>query len=177
MSASLQSFSDKKTLLQQSPAIPSGFKTQPTPRGMAARGQVEFRRRPAENPTAPTVLVADDDPSVRCLICETLRGAGLRVLEAADGRDALEVAGDWNGPIDLLVTDVEMPNIDGPTLAEKLVHRRPGLPVLYVSGLPEVPGAEKSRPFTFLPKPFRLVALLEQVRRLLGRGPWEKHCA
>jgi CheY-like chemotaxis protein len=133
--------------------------------------------RKPNDPAAPTVLVADDDPTLRRLVCETLRAAGLCVLEAEDGRSALETAGHWNAPIDLLVTDVEMPHLDGPTLADKLVHQRPGLPVLFVSAREEVPGGEQRMPFTFLPKPFRLTSLLEKVRRLLGRGPWEKGVA
>jgi two-component system cell cycle sensor histidine kinase/response regulator CckA len=156
----------------QAPAEPFNFAPKPLPSTPAA-----LSARKPNAPAAPTVLVADDDPTLRRLVCEALRAAGLRVLEADDGRSALETAGHWNAPIDLLVTDVEMPHLDGPTLADKLVHQRPGLPVLFVSALAEVPGGEQRRPFTFLPKPFRLTSLLEQVRRLLGRGPWEKGVA
>jgi DNA-binding NtrC family response regulator len=93
-------------------------------------------------------------------------------MEARSGADALELAGGYEGTIDLLVTDVVMPGMNGPALAEGLQKARPGLAVIYVSGYPEEsrfraaagkPGA------TVLAKPLRPEVLTRAVRRVLDK--------
>jgi len=88
-------------------------------------------------PRAPasetTVLVAEDEPSVRGFVTMLLQSVGYRVFEAQDGQDALDVASRI-GSFDLLVTDVMMPRLNGPDLARNLTRRTPGLRVLFMSG-------------------------------------------
>jgi len=120
-----------------------------------------------------TVLVVEDDPLVRGITSRALRGAGYRVLEAGDGREAIEVVGEASGPVDLVVTDVVMPGMSGPTLAEELAARVPRLRVLFVSGYSREAMAERGVPEAgpgFLAKPFTASALLERVRLLLDGG-------
>ena len=81
-----------------------------------------------------TVLVAEDEEIVRELVCDVLEEQGYNVLCAAHGMEALRMAEDFDGKIHLLVTDVIMPHMNGPELAEKLSLVRPGLKILYVSG-------------------------------------------
>ncbi|HEX8696051.1 MAG TPA: PAS domain S-box protein [Longimicrobium sp.] len=119
---------------------------------------------------AETVLLAEDEETVRRLARRVLQRSGYTVLEAADGEEALRVAGAHRGPIHLLVTDVVMPRLGGRDLAARLLAARPGLRVLYVSGYTEEavqrhgvldPG------IGFLEKPFTAEALAERVRRAL----------
>jgi CheY-like chemotaxis protein len=86
----------------------------------------------AANPA--TILLVDDDESVRRLVRQVLVKDGFRVLEAADGAQALQVAAGYDHSLDLLLTDVMMPNVNGLVLAERLSLERPGIRVLYMSG-------------------------------------------
>jgi CheY-like chemotaxis protein len=86
---------------------------------------------------AGTVLVVEDEESVRSLACRVLRAKGYRVIEAGSADVALALLRTDAGPIDLLLTDVVMPGISGPALAQRLVRRYPRLRVLYMSGYAE----------------------------------------
>ncbi|MBK9516154.1 MAG: PAS domain-containing protein [Anaeromyxobacter sp.] len=117
-----------------------------------------------------TVLAVEDDPLVREITARALRSGGYRVLVAAGGVEALEVAARHQGPLQLLVTDVVMPGMDGLALADELRRRRQGLRVLFVSGYSQDvishhgvldPGVE------LLAKPFTSGALLARVRAVL----------
>jgi PAS domain S-box-containing protein len=117
-----------------------------------------------------TVLLAEDEVTVRRLAVRVLRRGGFTVLEAADGEEALAVAGEYDGPLHLLVTDMVMPRMGGRDLAARLRAARPGVPVVYVSGYAEEavqrngvldPGAR------FLPKPFTAEQLLDAVHAAL----------
>jgi len=117
-----------------------------------------------------TVLLAEDEPSVRELIVRTLRGSGYRVLVASGGREAEEIAAQTSQEIHLLLTDVVMPDLSGKVLADQLLARRPGLRVLYMSGYPQNPIAHHGvldPGVRFLAKPFVPASLLEAVRRAL----------
>ena len=114
-----------------------------------------------------TVLVVEDEHDLRRLLLEVLRGRGYTVLEASRPEQALELSQQYPGQIDLLVTDVVMPNMNGPALAGKLQQQRPGLPVLFISGYSEP--AQAPRPF--LKKPFPPEALAQAVRALLDLEP------
>src|SRR5688500_3983779 len=81
-----------------------------------------------------TVLVAEDEDMVRNLACEVLEMYGYRVLQAASGEEALEICKTFIHPIDLLITDVVMPQMSGRALAEQLKSECPGIKVLYMSG-------------------------------------------
>jgi CheY-like chemotaxis protein len=117
-----------------------------------------------------TILLADDNDQVRGWTREVLELYGYSVLEAADGEQALTVAQGHDGNIDLLVTDVVMPVLGGPELAERLAGERPGLRVLLISGYTDRSIVEHGvlpRDSRFLQKPFSASALGEAVRELL----------
>jgi CheY-like chemotaxis protein len=124
----------------------------------------------AGGPRDGTVLVVEDEPGVRALVCRTLEREGCTVLAATDGEAALETALTHAGPIDLVVTDVVMPRLGGRELAARLIASRPGLRFLFISGYADdvralhdfdVPAG------AFLPKPFAPEQLVERVRALL----------
>ena len=82
-----------------------------------------------------SILLAENERSVRTLLLNTLREAGYKVLDAADGREGLEKSRQFNGTIHLLLADVEMPNMTGIELATQIQIDRPGVPVLLMSGM------------------------------------------
>jgi CheY-like chemotaxis protein len=119
------------------------------------------------------VLLAEDEDEVRALIREVLRAGGYAVLDARDGAEALAAATRGGGPIDLLVTDVVMPGLDGRGLAERLGARHPGLKVLYLSGYTDDAVVRRGvlhEKVHFLQKPFSPAALARKVREVLD-GP------
>ncbi len=119
-----------------------------------------------------TILVAEDDEAVRALVLRILRQCGYTVLEAADGREALDLAQEYPGRIDLLVTDVVMPGMSGVELADGLGRIRPRLAVLYVSGYAEETRPQREvvrRGGMLLSKPVRPEELARAVRHVLER--------
>jgi PAS domain S-box-containing protein len=124
----------------------------------------------AVTPGRHTVLLAEDEDAVRALVRQVLQSSGCAVLEACDGAHALRLAAQHQGPIDLLVTDLTMPGLDGRGLAERLRTLRPGLRVLYLSGYTEdaaVRQAVSAESLDFLPKPFSPADLAQKVREVL----------
>jgi two-component system, cell cycle sensor histidine kinase and response regulator CckA len=130
---------------------------------------------PASAPALPgrgeTVLVAEDDPSVRTLVKSVLERNGYRVLAAQDGLAALELARLEKGRIDLLLSDVVMPGMNGRALRDALLELYPGLRVLFMSGytgdvLTGLGGLD--RDVALVPKPFTPEILLSGIRKLLG---------
>jgi CheY-like chemotaxis protein len=116
-----------------------------------------------------TILLVDDDDAVRDLLRHLLKAAGHRVLEAARSPQALTLAAEHDGTIDLLVTDMSLREINGRKLAERLRQDRPGLAVLFVSGyspdaLEDEPPAEEE----WLQKPFAAAELFRKVGDLLA---------
>jgi two-component system cell cycle sensor histidine kinase/response regulator CckA len=114
-----------------------------------------------------TILVTEDEDTVRTVAVAALERRGYRVLAAADGDAALAISRAFPGRIDLLVTDVVMPGMNGRELADRLTKVRPGMPVLYVSGYTEdtdvilgLSGESRS----LLPKPFTSLELARRVR-------------
>jgi len=124
-----------------------------------------------------TLLVAEDQDQVRTLSCRVLRGRGYRVLEAPDGETALEIASTFPERIDLLVTDVVMPGMDGRELHQRLLAFHPGLGVLFMSGYPSaviLHHGVLEEGVDFISKPFSLEAFVRKVREVLdrrGNGP------
>jgi CheY-like chemotaxis protein len=122
-----------------------------------------------------TILVVEDEDGVRELVRKVLVEHGHAVLTARHGRDALLLAERYERPIDLVVTDVVMPEMGGGELVERLTALRPDLKILYISGYTNdevlrrgVPGVETS----FLHKPFTSEGLMQVVRGVLdGRAP------
>jgi PAS domain S-box-containing protein len=126
---------------------------------------------PAEVPTGvETILLVEDESAVRGFARRALTGLGYVVLEAANGREALSIANNHAGHIDLLVTDVIMPGIHGSELSLQLTAGRPGLRTLFASGFPEdsfVRNAILLDEVHYLPKPFSAAALGCAVRTAL----------
>jgi CheY-like chemotaxis protein len=117
-----------------------------------------------------TVLVVEDQDSVRRLARMILSGRGFHVLEAANGAEAHAVARGHAGEIDLLLTDVVMPGIDGRLLAEQLRESRPRLPVILMSGYAEDVNAHRdslASGVAYVQKPFRPDELAAKVREML----------
>jgi CheY-like chemotaxis protein len=115
------------------------------------------------------LLVEDEDP-VRALAHEMLTSQGYRVLEAASGADALALAARHPGAIDLLVTDVVMPGMDGGELVHHLTTARPHLRVLYISGYSDdalMREGVSEADCAFLQKPFTCEAFVVKVRAVL----------
>jgi len=118
--------------------------------------------------TQGTILVVDDEPAICSLIRHALAPQGYTILLASNGRDALQLCTTHKGPIQLLLTDLLMPGMNGLELAVKVQALRPQIRVLYLSESSVVGGAFADEPhLTFLPKPFTLEALLNVVRKLL----------
>jgi CheY-like chemotaxis protein len=117
---------------------------------------------------ATTVLVVEDDDHVRRLVTTTLDKAGFTVLEAADGATALTIA--KIRAIDLLLTDVVMPGLDGRQLAEQLVADHPGLGVVLMSGYTIDPTDAMLPVFPLLKKPFLPGELIRAVSAVLASG-------
>ncbi|MBY0524596.1 MAG: PAS domain-containing protein [Gemmataceae bacterium] len=126
--------------------------------------------RPGKAPTgSETILLVEDEDIVRNLARTVLQRAGYRVLVAADGVEALQVCEQHTGAIELLVTDVVMPQMNGRDLAERLTQKRPALKVLFMSGYTGFINEPLAVPTRagFLQKPFAPDALARQVRSLL----------
>ncbi len=128
--------------------------------------------QPLQQDARPTtVLIAEDEVLVRELIARVLWAEGFRTLEARDGAEALHLA-QLSGPhLDLVITDVIMPTVDGRELGRRLAATYPTLPVLYISGYHPGDVFNRDGPGTgspFLRKPFENEVLLEKVRALLG---------
>src|SRR5437773_6131039 len=120
-----------------------------------------------------TILVVEDEEAVRSLSRRALEASGYTVLAAADGPDAVRLLERYGGPIHLVLTDVIMPGMNGRELAERLVQRRPGLRVLYMSGYPGDAIVHRGalEPGTaFLQKPFMPEDLARKVREVLDQG-------
>ncbi len=118
-----------------------------------------------------TILIVEDDESVREFARRTLEGRGYTVLTASNGAQALELAATHASPIDLLVSDLVMPGMHGRELASRLTELRSGLRVLFVSGYSEsavIRGGVLEPAVAFLPKPFTTDALARAVHRALS---------
>jgi signal transduction histidine kinase/CheY-like chemotaxis protein len=121
-----------------------------------------------------TVLLVEDEDDVRAVARESLAMYGYTVLEARDGEDALRVAGGERGHIDLMVTDVVMPGMNGRELAERLLAIRPRTRVLYVSGYTDDALSQHGildQELAFLAKPFAPETLARSVRQVLDDAP------
>jgi PAS domain S-box-containing protein len=121
-----------------------------------------------------TLLLVEDEDAVRALVRNVLKERGYRVMEASRGQDALDLAEQYWGQIDLLVTDVVMPQMSGRELARRLANLRPQIKVLYISGYADntvwYQGGLNSA-VAFLQKPFSPEALAHKVREVLGGPP------
>jgi two-component system cell cycle sensor histidine kinase/response regulator CckA len=118
-----------------------------------------------------TILLVEDEEGLRSLNARGLRSRGYSVIEASNGVEALEALEEKNGAVDLVVSDVVMPEMDGPTLLKTMRGKNPDLKIIFVSGYAE-DAFEKSLPenqqFAFLPKPFTLSQLVAAVKETMA---------
>jgi two-component system, cell cycle sensor histidine kinase and response regulator CckA len=119
-----------------------------------------------------TILLVEDEEGLRSLNARGLRSRGYSVIEASNGIEAMEALEQKNGAVDLVVSDVVMPEMDGPTLLKAMRARNPDLKIIFVSGYAE-DAFDKSvlrdnEQFAFLPKPFALSALVEKVKQTMA---------
>lgn len=140
------------------------------------RGEVEPKTQPVSSSNLPvgteTILLVEDEPIVREVSRLLLTQLGYRVLVASDGAQALALSDAETGPIDLLITDIVMPGMDGRELAATLTRRRPSLRVLFTSGYTEdviVRRGVLEQGVDFLAKPFARELLAARVREILDR--------
>jgi two-component system cell cycle sensor histidine kinase/response regulator CckA len=113
--------------------------------------------------TSLVVLLADDELVVRSLAQSILTRAGYRVLNAVDGEHALEVSRGYSGPIDILLTDVKMPKMDGVELSARIIMERPGIKILFMSGKESGELMVHGKKMEFLRKPFAARDLSEKI--------------
>jgi CheY-like chemotaxis protein len=106
-------------------------------------------------------LVVDDEPSVRRYISAILQQEGFGTMDAEDGAHALQIVQELSGGVDLIVSDIQMPNGDGLSLAQAIKHSFPAVPVILVSG-----NTKPDADFEFVKKPFLPATLAGVVRKL-----------
>lgn len=114
-----------------------------------------------------TLLVVDDDSMVRFAMTSVLRARGFTVLEAGDGRQALEVFNEDGVEIRAVLLDISMPLMGGEETFQEMHRLRPEIPVILLSGYPEQEKASHRGLAGYLAKPFRPLALLEKLREIL----------
>jgi CheY-like chemotaxis protein len=119
-----------------------------------------------------TILLVEDEDAVRVIVRAVLKRNGYNVLDAATPAAACEIFDRHANHIDLLLTDVVMPDMNGPALAQRLIDARPELPVLFMSGYADLPTPlDASIPNAgFLSKPFQASTLATKVKEMLARS-------
>jgi PAS domain S-box-containing protein len=128
------------------------------------------KRRKVVGRGSETILLVEDDEMVRSLVRETLEREGYRILDAGGPIEARRMAEEFRGPIQLMITDVVMPKVNGRELAEQIVAGRGDLRVLYMSGYTDnavLNSGILAKDVAFLQKPFAPWALIEKVREVL----------
>jgi two-component system cell cycle sensor histidine kinase/response regulator CckA len=137
---------------------------------LAATGATEAKPR-TDMTGQGTILLVEDEEGLRALNGRGLRSRGYSVIEASNGVEAMEALEECNGEVDLVVSDVVMPEMDGPTLLKAMRERNPEIKIIFVSGYAE-DAFEKSLPenqqFAFLPKPFTLSQLVAAVKETMA---------
>jgi CheY-like chemotaxis protein len=117
-----------------------------------------------------TILVVDDDPSILCLIEELLSANEYKTILASSGEEALDIVSQQNS-IDLLLTDIDMPGINGIVLAKQFCFLYPHIKVLFMSGyvLPSTLFRILGKKVAFLKKPFDVNTLVEMIKAVLAK--------
>ncbi len=147
------------------------------PRYYRAKPELPERQEPGKEVRAVdltgkgTILLVEDEDGVRVFGARALRGKGYTVLEASSGEAALAVLESYGGDVDLLITDVVMPQMDGATLVTNVRKDRPGLKVIFMSGYAEDAfrkSLDSTVAINFLPKPFSLAQLAQRVKDTLA---------
>jgi two-component system cell cycle sensor histidine kinase/response regulator CckA len=125
----------------------------------------------ARSQSATTILAVDDDRGILNLLESVLQGAGYSVLLAEGGRSAIRMFENCASRVHLLLTDVIMPDLTGPVVAERLLERQPDLRVLFMSGFHDAELVQRfvtHKGFNLLPKPFTVESLLRSVQDVLS---------
>lgn len=156
----------------QAPAKPTGTGEAAERAAKTKAPEKPAPRKPAADHTGQgTILLVEDEDPVRAVNSRALSARGYTVLEAASGLEALAIVREGSQPIDLVVSDVVMPEMDGPTLLREVRKHQPDLKVIFVSGYAE-DAFRKNLPegeaFNFLPKPFSLKQLVETVKKTMA---------
>ncbi len=150
----------------------------PRHRGETIAAASEPERAPARDITGQdTILLVEDEEAVRSFAARALKLRGYNVMEAAGGEEALEIVKSTTSTIHLLITDVVMPNMDGPTLVRAVKRLRPEMAVIFMSGYAEEAfrrNDEKAEEIHFLPKPFGLKQLAAKVKDVLSETPVQR---
>ncbi len=113
-----------------------------------------------------TIRLVDDEPQIRTLVRSLLVRHGYHILEAGDGAEALAILDDNPARVDLLLTDIVMPGMDGIALADRVWARHPRTPVVYMSGKCEIDTVQRhvrERGFGFVRKPFQIDVLTRAI--------------
>jgi two-component system cell cycle sensor histidine kinase/response regulator CckA len=142
------------------------------PAELAATTKVVKKAPAADLTGTGRVLLVEDEDAVRSFAIEALKRQGYEVIAASTGQEGLEMYEAHAGRIDLVVSDVIMPEMDGPTLYRELSKRRPDLKIIFMSGYPDDAfknTLEEGTEFAFLQKPFSLAQLAGKVKEQLGR--------
>lgn len=144
------------------------------PRAMVEARPVEAAREapstPADLTGNATLLLVEDEEAIRAFADRALTAKGYRVLAAGSGLEAAEIFAEEGDSIDLLLTDVIMPELDGPTLVKQVRAVRPDIKVIFMSGYADGASVDDLGGAQFLPKPFTLKALAEAVKKELATG-------
>ncbi|WP_375464399.1 cell cycle histidine kinase CckA [uncultured Methylobacterium sp.] len=144
---------------------------EPRGEGPAPAAKAPARKPSADHTGQGVILLVEDEDPVRAVNSRALSARGYTVLEAASGIDALHIVREGGHEIDLVVSDVVMPEMDGPTLLREIRKHLPALKVIFVSGYAE-DAFRKNLPegetFNFLPKPFSLKQLVETVKATMA---------
>jgi len=140
----------------------------------AAAAQEQERAAPRDVTGQDTILLVEDEEAVRSFAARALRMRGYNVIEASGGEEALDHVRADKAQIHLIITDVVMPNMDGPTLVRAVRTIRPDIAVIFMSGYAEEAfrrNDEKAEDLYFLPKPFGLKQLAAKVKEVLSGAP------
>jgi two-component system cell cycle sensor histidine kinase/response regulator CckA len=132
---------------------------------------VERPATPSDLTGSAKILLVEDEEAVRAFAGRALEARGYKVFQAASGSEALDIFNDMREPVDLVISDVVMPGMDGPTLMRELRRKQPNLKIIVVSGYAEDAFQRhlpKDEEFQFLPKPFSLKELATTVKTTLG---------
>ena len=139
----------------------------------AAPVVIKVKTAPRDLSGAGRILFVEDEAAVRGIAARLLRQRGYEVIEAADGEEALALAEEWAGQIDMMISDVIMPGLDGPSLLKKARQYLGDAPVMFISGYAESDFSDllqDEKGVSFLPKPLDIKSLAERVKQELHAG-------
>ena len=142
-------------------------------KAMAGSGSVDSVDHQPMEQAKQTILVVEDEEMVRGLICEVLRREGYRVVPCSDAAEGIDASKRHGPGIDLLLTDVVMPGMNGPEMATRIQENLPQLRVVFMSGYSQQALSKEvqvDRSFEYLQKPFTLKTLTQKLTKVLGNG-------